>query len=104
MDMLSETLAFLRMWGSFFGLILCAVGACYLFVGIREQISEAKKLDALISSHPNKMADGRRLDKAISVRDNRSRDRGHAKRMEIIGIVVFIVGSILQAFSSFPVN
>jgi hypothetical protein len=104
MEILGELLAFLRLWGLFFGLIFCAVGACCFFVGVRMQISEARKLDELISSQPNKMADGKRLDKAISVRDNRSRERDHAKRLEIVGIALFVLGLILQAFSSFPVK
>jgi len=104
MEILSNILTILRMWGPFFGLILSAIGACLIFVGVRDQITEAKRLDSLISSQPNKHADGRTLDKAISVRDQRSKERTHAKNMEIIGMTIFIFGCVLQAFGSFPVK
>ena len=104
MDILSELLTFLRMWGPFFGLILSAVGACVIFVGVRNQVVEAKMLDSLISSQPNKHADGKVLDKAFSVRGQRSKERLSAKTLEFIGMVVFVFGCILQAFGNFPVK
>ncbi|MFM9913536.1 MAG: hypothetical protein ACKVN9_08400 [Methylophilaceae bacterium] len=104
MDILGELLTLLRMWGPFFGLILSAIGACVIFVGVREQVAEARRLDSLISSQPNKHADGRTLDKAYSVRDQRSKERLSAKTLELIGMVVFVFGCILQAFGSLPVK
>ena len=104
MESLNDILLLLRTWGTFFGLILNALGASLLFIGIKNLLAESKRIETFISSQLHEVTWENKLENALSVRDMRAKERRQAKNLALLGLLLFILGTALQAFSNFPVR
>jgi hypothetical protein len=100
MESLIETLAALQTWGTLFGLVFGALGFGLFFVGVKEQMGEAQKISAFAANHSAKVTGDTRMERAVSVRDLRAKERKRAKTMVTQGLIYIVIGFCLYIAST----
>ncbi len=103
MTSLTEIWLFLRTWGSVIGLAFDIGGACLVYSGVRTSLAEAHRLEApVVPMTFDDIGGEGMVQRANEASNQRVQERLRAKRRSCFGLVLFILGFLLQAIGNWP--
>ena len=100
---MAELWLFLRTWGSVIGLAFDIAGALLVYIGVRVTIARAFALEDIpVAKLFDDLGSPEMVEKHERLNDARAAERLRASRWARYGLVLFLVGFVLQAVGSWP--
>lgn len=98
-----EALSFFRTWGAVVGLGFDFVGAILVYVGVRMSLIDALALEKpVVEMTINDLGSPETVAAAHAASEGRARERVRAGRWAFAGLLLFLLGFLLQAIGSWP--
>lgn len=105
MTCLDQIWPFLRTWGSVIGLALDIAGACLVYVGVRTSLAEALRIEApVVPMTIDDIGGASIVQRANEASTLKAQERLRAKRWSLAGLAFFVLGFLLQAIGSWPMQ